>query len=259
MATEWMTYAELGERIGVSPEAARQRAMRLKLRRQIGNDGKARVAVDLEEVPLNPPKTPVDWSSDTRTDAPPTAVEQVSDTRSDASSEHPAGDRLYDTLREQMTFLKEQLAKVEAIAEQRRLEADQRRQEVEQERERTAELTDDLRKLAERMAETERTAAQAEQARADLEKAKAELADFHAQSTSVRTSLPVRSPTLRNSSHELPKTQERANAICNRGWQKPRRRRRSATVWWPISRPCSRCRGGVVCSLRGRPMLPRYP
>ena len=59
MATEWMTYAELGERIGVSPEAARQRAMRLKLRRQIGNDGKARVAVDLEEVPLNPRKRPL--------------------------------------------------------------------------------------------------------------------------------------------------------------------------------------------------------
>src|SRR3954449_12278258 len=56
MAVEWLTYAEFGERIGVTRDAARCRASRLRLRRQIGNDGKARIAVDLDDIELNPPK-----------------------------------------------------------------------------------------------------------------------------------------------------------------------------------------------------------
>src|SRR5208337_4326955 len=39
----WLTYQEAGDRLGVSPEAARAKAARKRWRRQIGNDGRARV------------------------------------------------------------------------------------------------------------------------------------------------------------------------------------------------------------------------
>jgi hypothetical protein len=50
----WLTYAELGERMGKSAEAARQRAIRKRWRRQVGNDGLARVLVpaDAELTPV---------------------------------------------------------------------------------------------------------------------------------------------------------------------------------------------------------------
>ncbi len=47
---EHLTYAELAERLGVSAEAARALVKRLRLQRQRGNDGKARVVVDLADV-----------------------------------------------------------------------------------------------------------------------------------------------------------------------------------------------------------------
>ena len=50
MSIESLTYAELGDRLGVSPEAARSLARRLRLTRRPGNDGKVRVTVDLAEV-----------------------------------------------------------------------------------------------------------------------------------------------------------------------------------------------------------------
>jgi hypothetical protein len=46
--TEWLTYAEAGERLGVSPEAIRARAIRGHWRRQVGNDGLARIVVPPE-------------------------------------------------------------------------------------------------------------------------------------------------------------------------------------------------------------------
>lgn len=39
----WMTFNELAERFDITPEAARQRAIRGNLKRQIGNDGKIKV------------------------------------------------------------------------------------------------------------------------------------------------------------------------------------------------------------------------
>jgi chromosome segregation ATPase len=51
VGAKWMTYAELGELIGGTPEAGRQLALRLKLRKQIGNEDKrVRVWVDDETV-----------------------------------------------------------------------------------------------------------------------------------------------------------------------------------------------------------------
>src|ERR671926_511658 len=106
MAEQWLSYAELGERLGVSADAARCRASRLRLRRQIGNDGKARVAVDLDEIELNPPKTP---------------------TRS--SGGHPVMIAPDDHLDEGwLPDLKELLANAEATAERERAERLQERE-----------------------------------------------------------------------------------------------------------------------------------
>ena len=50
MTTESLTYSELGDRLGTSPEAARSLTRRLRLPRKPGNDGKVRVIVDLAEI-----------------------------------------------------------------------------------------------------------------------------------------------------------------------------------------------------------------
>jgi hypothetical protein len=63
---KWMTYAELGELIGGTPEAGRQIALRLKLRKQVGNEDKrVRVWVEEDTIPRRanrptPVQTPVD-------------------------------------------------------------------------------------------------------------------------------------------------------------------------------------------------------
>jgi hypothetical protein len=51
MEPEWLTYAEVADRLGVTPEAARSRAKRSGWRRQAGNDGRAKVLVALEPRP----------------------------------------------------------------------------------------------------------------------------------------------------------------------------------------------------------------
>ena len=55
-----MTYGEYAERTGRTPHAARLRAARKHWRRQLGNDGKARILVPPEELerPLEPPPEP---------------------------------------------------------------------------------------------------------------------------------------------------------------------------------------------------------
>jgi chromosome segregation ATPase len=50
MPIEMLTYADLGERLKVSSEAARAIAKRLRLPRSRANDGKALVSVDLAEI-----------------------------------------------------------------------------------------------------------------------------------------------------------------------------------------------------------------
>jgi hypothetical protein len=47
---ETLTYAALAQRLGCSPEAARALAKRRRWLRSVGNDGKARVQCDLDEV-----------------------------------------------------------------------------------------------------------------------------------------------------------------------------------------------------------------
>src|SRR4051794_36232642 len=76
MADRWVTYAELAELMGCPSGAARARAVRRRWRRQIGNDGLARVLVpDGED--LSPKWTPTVRLNDPETtpqaDSPPSA------------------------------------------------------------------------------------------------------------------------------------------------------------------------------------------
>jgi hypothetical protein len=50
MATDTLTYAELGARLAISPMAARSLAKRLRLPRSVSADGKALVSVDLADI-----------------------------------------------------------------------------------------------------------------------------------------------------------------------------------------------------------------
>jgi hypothetical protein len=54
MATEMLSYSQLGERLNCSPEAARALVRRLRLPRQKANDGKVLVSVDLNEINHKP-------------------------------------------------------------------------------------------------------------------------------------------------------------------------------------------------------------
>ena len=66
MSIESLTYAELGDRLGTTQEAARSLARRLRLPRHAGNDGKARITIDLTEINYRPLRTrsPGDHRSD---------------------------------------------------------------------------------------------------------------------------------------------------------------------------------------------------
>ena len=54
MPVEQLTYAQIAERLGVSSEAARALAKRMRLPRSRANDGKTLVAIDLAEIRHKP-------------------------------------------------------------------------------------------------------------------------------------------------------------------------------------------------------------
>jgi hypothetical protein len=150
MAVEWLTYAEFGERIGVTRDAARCRAGRLRLRRQIGNDGKARIAVDLDEIELNPPKALARSSGGDHVMITP--------------DDPPDGDWLPN--------MRELLAKAEATAERERTERLQERERADQLAGEVADLARQLAKLVEQAGVRERDLLarrmEADQARTEL-------------------------------------------------------------------------------------------
>jgi hypothetical protein len=114
MAAVWVSYAELAEHLGISPEAARQKAIRARWQRQRGEDGKARVLVDVEEAAAAHRRRPVDRPDEQGTTA-----------------------ALIAALEQHVTTLKEELAKAQTLAAERDLDAYR-------ERERIADLTTQL-------------------------------------------------------------------------------------------------------------------
>ena len=77
MSIESLTYAELGDRLGASPEAARSLARRLRLPRRPGNDGKVRITVDLAEISVQAAARPTTGRSPTEIDGLNARVEQL--------------------------------------------------------------------------------------------------------------------------------------------------------------------------------------
>ena len=123
MAEEWLTYSDLGERLGISSEAARQKAIRYRWRRRTNNFGKAEVLVDLVEMrehlvrfPTRKPKN--EQPSDDRQ----TTVDQESDAQTFAA------------LDAHIETLKAMVAQAEAIAERERERADNERSRADAER-----------------------------------------------------------------------------------------------------------------------------
>ena len=77
MSIESLTYAELGDRLGASPEAARSLVRRLRLPRRPGNDGKTRVTIDLAEIQYKPLPTRSAGGHRADTDALNARIEQL--------------------------------------------------------------------------------------------------------------------------------------------------------------------------------------
>jgi hypothetical protein len=166
MAEEWLTYSELGERLGVSAEAARQKAIRLRLRRQTANDGKAQVLVDVEDVRASStPRKPKDQASDDC----PTPDEQASDART------------FEALEAHIATLKEIVAKAEGLADRERARADEERERADAERSRADSLQARIDALAEERVSDARRMAEVEQAVSDLRAKLAERAAFDAR------------------------------------------------------------------------------
>ncbi|ACA21213.1 hypothetical protein M446_6980 (plasmid) [Methylobacterium sp. 4-46] len=144
MAEEWFTYSALGERLGISPEAARQKAIRNHWPRRAGNDGKAQVRVDIEEVIASTiPRKP---REEEPSDACPTPEALPVEPPSDA--------RTFAALEEHIATLKAMAAKAEEIAERERQRADQEgvradaeRARADAERARANELVDRITQL----------------------------------------------------------------------------------------------------------------
>ena len=77
MTTESLTYSELAERLGCSPEAARSLSRRLRLVRKPGNDGRVRVIVDLADIQYTPAPTRSPDGPRTDIDALKSQIEQL--------------------------------------------------------------------------------------------------------------------------------------------------------------------------------------
>lgn len=106
---EWLTYVELAERFGSTPEAMRQRSLRGQWRRQSNNDGKTIVLVP-EDVLVRPRQKKVR--------AKETGVEQPKQTSSNKDLERIISvlESHIGTLEKELAFARESLIEERKIA-----------------------------------------------------------------------------------------------------------------------------------------------
>jgi hypothetical protein len=136
MAEEWLSYNDLGERLGISSEAARQKAIRYRWRRRMNNFGKAEVLVDLIEVREQMERFPPRKSKD----------EQTFDERG-TPEDHQSDAQTFAALDAHIETLKAMVAKAEAIAERERERADNERSRADVERGRADQLQERVEEL----------------------------------------------------------------------------------------------------------------
>lgn len=152
MPTQLLTYDELAAAWGVSREAARKKVEALHLPRQTGNDGKARIKIDLAEVEHRP--------------MPP------------RRDQRPGGDRAEtDALQEHVKTLRAELERLSTLAESHRAD-------FERERDRAEKAVAEVIELATKLVEAEK--ARAEKI-IDFEKARAETDEARAESARLQT------------------------------------------------------------------------
>ena len=183
MSVEMLTYAALGARLNISPQAARSLSRRLRLPRSLSDDGKALVSVDLAEI-RHTPRPPRGRASSSallaaKIEALKAEIARLettaADHRADFERERERADRLAVELLQataETTAAQEVTARLEALtAEIARLEttAADHRADFERERERADRLAVELLQ-----ATAETTAAQEVTAR--LEALTAEIA-----------------------------------------------------------------------------------
>ena len=154
----WLTYVELGQARGISTSSATRLAFRRKWRRQVGNDGTARVAVPLTEVQPRPDKAP-----DDRNDA-------RNDDRGDISRIVMVLETSVASLTERAIAAEKRADRAEIRAESAESRANRAEQSLAEERKRADQL-----ELAQDKFETERDEAEERARNAEHDKASATL------------------------------------------------------------------------------------
>ena len=184
MSVRNLTYAELAEIWGVSKDAARKKVEGLRLPRARGNDGRARVTIDLEEVTHTPkPSRPEETGAGDLPVSPGSPPLEVI------------------TLQARIADLQSDLARERSDRERDRDNLERERAERRQERDRADRLTDnlstmtrDLARIVEEAAirerelqaclagETARARGERDRLRAEAEAARCELAEWRTKS-----------------------------------------------------------------------------
>ena len=187
MALEWLTYSAAAERLGISPEAVRQRAIRHEWTRRTGNDGKAEVRIDVDELRASsPPKLHQPHAEGHPADASPTGEQPTVDLLADA--------RTIEALDAHIATLKTMVAKAEHEAERERARTADERARADAERVRADGIAAELAKVrvdgAEQVADVERHVADlrkvVEAMKAPVAEAQAREAALEARIESVR-------------------------------------------------------------------------
>jgi hypothetical protein len=161
---KWMTYAELGEMIRGTPEAGRQLALRLKLRKQVGNEDKrVRVWVDEDAIGRrNTRPTPVQTPAERPVQTPVQQDGQTGEIK--ALREHlETVERL---MAQQRNDHAAELERLREELERARMDADRARELAERERNHVTTMSDQVKDLADRLDRLHR------EHRAELEQAR---------------------------------------------------------------------------------------
>jgi DNA repair exonuclease SbcCD ATPase subunit len=160
MPSQLMTYDDLAATWGVSREAARKKVEALHLPRQTGNDGKARIMIDLAEVEHRPLPSRRD--------------------------RRPGGDRAEtEALQEHVKTLRAEVERLAALAESHRADFERERGRAEKAMaeviELAAKLVEAERAKAEKIVNFEKARAETDEARAETARLRAELAEWRAR------------------------------------------------------------------------------
>ncbi len=152
LATRQMTYSELAILWNVSRDAARKKVEGLRLPRTLGNDGRARVMIDLDEIshkPLRPKKAKEDeLSVPPPGDPEESAPGDQEETYPDRTAEIEALRTAVNALQDHLSLCQNQIAQLENINAVYR-------SDFENERKRSEQMTQEVLKLTERLSEAQ--------------------------------------------------------------------------------------------------------